>query len=265
MKLKNHTRTYFEKNPIEEVIAQIRFPRNMEIESGLPVSFQKNISKDFPLMEIQESHSVSFKVGKSPNLDKVVREKSPPIFNFMTPSRDLRVSLACDFVALTCNNYDSWEQFYPKLEEIFTKLLAIYDIPLVTRVGLRYRNLISKEDLDLVGVHWSELINPSIIGHLATSELIDGTFDESAVLAANSVTQMKFEDFSLTLQTGLADKTTKKCFYIDADHYNELSCKSSEFNLKETIEVLHDKSSSVFRACIRERLYEALVPIKKED
>ena len=46
MKLKNHTRTYFEKNPIEEVIAQIRFPRNMEIESGLPVSFQKNISKD---------------------------------------------------------------------------------------------------------------------------------------------------------------------------------------------------------------------------
>lgn len=264
MKLKEKKRTFFEKNPIREVIGQIRFPRNMEIESGLPAVLQKEFSKDFPLVEIQESNAVSFKIGSKPDMDEIKRGKEPPVFNFISEDREMRISLTSSFIALTCINYSSWEDFFPVLESAFKKVAKIYSIPLVTRLGLRYRNLIDKVELEIPDEKWVNLINENIIGHLAPDCLFDGEIEEAQLTSSIGISQLKLDDFSLTLQTGFADNNNRLCFFIDADYYKEMNLKISDLNLKEEFEVLHGKSSSVFGGCIKQPLFEALKPIPQD-
>ena len=63
MKLKTKERTFFKNNPIKEVIAQVRFPENLEIQDSLPVAFQKEITKDFPYMGFKKVMLFHSKLG----------------------------------------------------------------------------------------------------------------------------------------------------------------------------------------------------------
>lgn len=263
MKIKKTDRIIFEKNPLKEVIVQIRFPRNMEIEQGLPVAFQKEISKDFPLVEIQEQHSVTINFAK--NFNEPQNEKGPSIFHFSSQDQENRVSLTSTYIALTLKSYVGWEEFHPIVVNLFNTLRKFYTITLVTRIGLRYRNLISRNEYN-ISEPWSKLINPGILGPSGIlTQLIDGEVDERKIKASRLAFQIELENYSLILQSGLADKAGEQkgdySFYIDTDFFNQKNIKSNELDLLKELEVLHADSGSIFRQCISDTLLQAFKPI----
>ena len=261
MKIKKLKRVVFKRNPIVEIIGQIKFPQNAEIQNGLPVKFQKEVSRDFPFFETQELKSVSFELENNLKNSRVRPENSSYLFNFLSENKKLRVSLARDFLALTSIDYKSWDIFFPKLEAVFQTLLNIYSIPLVVRLGLRYKNVIDRNKLNMADKGWDNLVHNSAMGHLTNKDLFDGKIEDSNIFEGGSVTHLKLDDFSLILQTGFVGKENgEKCFVIDADHYNKKNLKIDDLDFKKEFDILHDQAGAIFRNCIKEPLHHALEP-----
>lgn len=264
MKIKKSDRVVFKRNPIKEIIGQISFPPNMEIQADLPVEFQKSISEDFPLFESQASDSMLIEIDKNPAESQIHHEGRMTTFNFLSEDRKWRVSLAASSLTLTGREYTDWETFFPRLEDAFKKFKDIYSIPLVSRFGLRYRNLINKEELGLKNENWNNLIKDGVIGHLTNKEFFEGEIDDTDILASINAIQLKLEELSLILQTGFTniEGSDKKGFFIDADHYNAKNISINDVNLEREFNVLHKQSGYTFRNCLEETLYNALKTTK---
>ena len=66
MRLKQWDRVRYTKNPLVEVVAQVRFPRILEIDDQLPSDFQRALRQDYPLLEVQEE-TLAVMIGQGPN------------------------------------------------------------------------------------------------------------------------------------------------------------------------------------------------------
>lgn len=258
MKIKNLPRVEFQKNPIIEVIAQVRFPTDLAIQEGLPVILQKKLSKDFPLLEIQQGNT--FEVTLEPQaIGEVKRSFAPAVYNMTSVDKTKRISLSSDFFAITFSKYSSWEEFIKTWEDAFNLFMEQYKPNILTRFGLRYRNLVNKKSLGLASEPWSELIHNTSIGHLY-GDLLEQPIEEDILSSCFSVSQFNFEKYKLTLQTAFVDNMGAKCFLIDSDFFHENPLRAEELNLKKQFEVLHADTGSVFQAFIKKKLFTALDP-----
>jgi uncharacterized protein (TIGR04255 family) len=62
MPFKETQRVIYNKNPLIQVVSQLRFPRILAIDEKQPVDFQEKIRQEYPLFEesIVQSHNVFF-------------------------------------------------------------------------------------------------------------------------------------------------------------------------------------------------------------
>jgi len=263
MNLKKWDRVIYNPNPLIEVVAQVRFPRILEIDEHLPYDYHKRIRDTYPFIEIQED-SVLFTITQGDS--KSVSNDLPKtrLYHFISIDRSWRVSLSSEFIALTCDKYEKWEDFIPKMMQALLVLSELYGIKLITRIGLRYRDLIIREDVGLSGVSWRELIAPFLLSAIIPDQLAeDGEVPESNVLTAQSYVGLMLDDCQLSLRHGLVQKEPKgeSAYIIDADYF--VDNQTLNFNLYETkscFDKFHANAGSVFRSCIQERLHNALNP-----
>lgn len=258
MKIKHLARVEFKHNPIIEVISQVRFPTDLAIQDGLPVAFQKKLSAEFPLLEIQQGNTFEVTVGPQA-MGELKRSSAPPVFNMSSVDKTKRVSLSSDFLALTFTKYTSWTDFFGTWENVFNLFNAEYAPKIFTRFGLRYRNLVDKNSLGLGKEPWSDLINTTSIGHLY-GNLLEQPVDETKLSSCFSLSQFNFEAYKLILQTAYVDNADGKGFVLDSDFFHENPIKADQLNLKKEFEVLHADTGSVFQAFIKEKLFKALEP-----
>lgn len=260
MKIKQFARVEFNPNPLKEVIAQVKFARNMEIEADLPIAFQKAISERYPLFQMQEQESVTFQIPKKNEAPALFPKKEPPLYHFVSADGTKRVSLTSSFIAFSTTNYKKWETFFDELHYAFEKLTSTYTIPVINRAGLRYKNLIDKKELSLEKESWSELIRPHILGHIFLDGLFESeTIPENMVKTARSISNLKLPSYSLNVQTGFADKADNtRCFFIDNDFFNSFNVETSKFELEARMKELHNDSQSIFRHFISDKLFTRL-------
>ena len=128
MRLKQWDRVRYTKNPLVEVVAQVRFPRILEIDDQLPSDFQRALRQDYPLLEVQEE-TLAVMIGQGPN--KMMADDLPrrtTAYHFITPDRAWRISLASEFLALTCANYEKWEDFQPRMMAGLETVAKLYSV-----------------------------------------------------------------------------------------------------------------------------------------
>jgi uncharacterized protein (TIGR04255 family) len=259
MKIKKLDRIERLHNPLTEVVVQVKFPRNMQIEQDLPANFQLQIADKFPHLNVQESQVLTFEVSGADGSGKIKNEKAPPIYQFKSGKKDSGVSLTSEFVALTTSNYQNWTEFKGTAIHVFDILKSVYTIPLVSRIGLRYRNVIDRKKYGLENVSWCDLIQPNLIGLLSLRGLFETeTVDEKILKGARSITQVNLENYSLTAQAGFADIEGGFGFVIDNDFYLERDYKLLDFDIANVLEGLHEDAESTFRHFIKDKLYGAL-------
>ena len=175
-------------------------------------------------------------------------------YRFRSADNKWCVDLDQGLLALTCFDYPEWAIFRARFDAILAKLIDIYQVRLITRIGLRYKDIISKGPLGLGNRSWRELIKPGVFG---TIDFFTDGLDRNP--------QMDFSVF-LTIPPGkvrigvtsVMNPEREAGILIDTDCYSEESSAASVKDVMDRADKLHDYTSTVFQACITDLLHESL-------
>ena len=270
MKIAPTPRVIYGKNPLAEVVCQIRYKR-LEISSSALETLQQRYGE---IGYSNRNDEASFNVV----LDSLEHGVAPvprvsegdTIHHFAKADGTSKVSVAPEFIAYTSTSYRSWDEYLPGLLSAVVALNQELGALCITRIGLRYKDVIERSVLGLEGTPWHELIKPFLLGPLAFDALSeDGQFDEDAVDSQVSQSLIRLDECKLLLQssllTSMADAS--KAFLIDADFFHELdgaeecgNIAESSVELEALLETLHSNAGALFRRAITEKLHDALSP-----
>jgi uncharacterized protein (TIGR04255 family) len=252
-------RVIYEVNPLETVICQLRFSPILKIDTEVPAGFQEEIREDYPFYESKSP--LQLPAGLPPNLAQMIVADLPlggqKIHNFISKDRGWSLNLRRDFLTLTCRVYERWEIFRKQLNGPFEALQRQYNPPFFTRIGLRYRDMIRRSQLQLADVPWSELLRPWICSVLAEPETAKHVQGAQTMFVLN----LPEETSQVQVWSGLVldGQSNEIVFLIDADFYTTEQ-QTEPSHVFERLNILHRYAGRFFRWCITDRLDEAMRP-----
>ena len=258
-------RVVYERNTLEEVKCQIRFPPILTIENSTPgnfqekvAAFQESIRNEFPFYELRSS--IKLPVGIPSAVSKVVeRDLSLVGTNshaFSSEDRNLVLELTKDGLSLTCRQYERWERFRDKLDRALTSLAQIFQPSFYLHTCVRYKNSVRRKPLDIEQTPWKRLLQPWVSGALNNSE----TEDEVEALEARC--RIRLPDgvgrVDAMYALGIHQPSKEAAFIIQAHVYHET--KKELKDVLSQLDVLHWQARLFFRWCITEELHRAMRP-----
>ena len=255
-------RCIYRNNQLANVICQFRFPEILSIGANLPVDFQEAIRDEFPLYSSRKEMPAPKITGTPGNFNV---QKPEPVTNYQFSSADRvwTVNLTGKFISLSCTNYTCWEDFARKLDKPLVNFIQIYKPAFFERVGLRYMNFISRENLNLQGIPYAQLIQPCYLGLFSEEDVAEGsllrnTVDAEINLRGGARAKIHAGP-GIAKQNGKVDREIK--FIFDQDLY---MAGNLPVNVSvSTLETLHRQADSIFRGAITPTLHKAMEPEMK--
>jgi uncharacterized protein (TIGR04255 family) len=254
-------RILYDKNPLEFVICQLRFPPILKIEAELPSSFQEAVRARFPLFS-DARQSAGFSAGLPPELSNLLGAMLPtPVprtYEFTSSDQMWQITLTRESLALTCRKYKRWEEFRNTLAIPFDALLQHYAPAFFSRIGLRYRDMICRSELGLTGVSWSELLRADLAG-----EFHSPVASNIKLAAHQLILGLSGGKAQVLIQHGITPRADQEiCYYIDNDFSTEL--RRDTDHAMEALDYFSKQSWRLFRWCIADRLHNAMGPLPIE-
>ena len=263
MPIPRSQRTVFRNNALAEVICQLRFPTILAVAAEPPAAFQDRIRALYPLYE-QEASGLQLQLqGVPPEIASLMAQvpfpqpAADPVHKFLSEDHTRFISLKSDFVAFTETSYSRWEAFKEGIllaERAFreTRAPAFY-----TRIGLRYKNVISRKKFALEAQPWHELLQPHLTGLLGSRDLAQEVTDIRTV-ATIRVDQVP--GARVTLRHGLVPEPdgSQQAYLIDVDFYTEE--RSTPQDAFRILDDFHSAAGDIFRWAIAPPLRLALQP-----
>ena len=251
---------HYRANQIAEVICQLRFPEILSISTIAPAAFQDAIRDEFPQF-IRRQDLPAPKITGMPG--HLSLENQPGVINYQFSSADgaWRVNLTSRFISLTCNRYSSWEDFAKKLDKPLAAFIQIYKPAYFERIGLRYLNFISRYELGLEGVPFSQLISPCYLGPLMEEDVQEANSTRCNVDAELNIRggcRLKVHAGpGFVKKNGKSDQEVKFIFDQDLFMPGQLPVNLSA----GALQTLHAQAWSIFRGAITDQLHNAMDPI----
>jgi uncharacterized protein (TIGR04255 family) len=255
MSFPKQERVKYKNNPLIEVVCQLRFPRILTISEKSPADFQELIRDEFPRFEERTEYAYNV-FGNSVQSPQIVSSDSVKNYFFESADREWRINLTNSFIALTCNKYDSHEQFFSKFEKPLIALEKIYKPAFYERVGLRYVNAIHRSMIGMEGVPWCDLIEAPATAFLSQEHLMN------EVTAYEGATEFLFKDnIKVRLITKLVELTndnqvTELCFVVDNDLFYEYEIAMGD--AMGNLHKLHKSSTDVIESIFSPKLKSVL-------
>ncbi len=258
-------RVIYRNNPLIQVICQIRFPTILRIDRETPVAFQESVRKELPGYELTyDEGAEGLPQSLSRNLPSEMREflslGGIPRHQFYSKGKTWTVSLTRDFVALETNKYEQWEEFRGRLQLVINTLFQIYEPAYLTRLGLRYKNVIDRKKLGLEGVEWRELLADFVLGQFARDET------SNLVVEHHGRTLVKLNDDGdlVRMEYGLVIDSegdrSNKMYLLDHDFYTDKETASDERDIVSRLNTYNALNGRLFSWGIRSRLHNAMGP-----
>lgn len=165
-------RVVYERNPLEEVRSDIRFPTILAIDSASPVEFQETVRVDFPYYELRPPVVVPSTAPRAVSqlVERQLAGMGVKTHVFHSEDRQWSLSLTKDGLTLSCRRYERWEPFRIKLQAAMESLTRVYRPSFLQHTCVRYKNLIRRRLLGLEGTPWANLLQPWVCGPLNTPE-----------------------------------------------------------------------------------------------
>lgn len=249
-------RVRFKKNPLVQVICQLRFPTILDIGASDPAAFQEAIRSRYPLYE-REDVGLPKEIGDLLARLPGAKGVGGITHKFLTEDSKRYVSLTNEFVALSESEYTTWDDFRSQLAFAKSALEAVHKPAFYSRLGLRYQDVIKRANLGLTDVPWHELLTPAFSGFLAAPETRDSLTEigSAAVITLGAAVLGGF----VRLQHGLTTRDDEQVYAIDADFFTEeRSGSEAAFDVLDEFSRL---AGHLFRWAITPRLHEALDPV----
>ena len=213
-------RVEYKHNILFEVVFQARFPDIMKISKEDPAEFQDIVRKEgYPEFELEVP---LIPQGMPKELEAAV--STDKTFRFFSEERDWQISLAKNFIALSCTaNYRNYEDFSERLKKVLEVFCDIYEPSYFTRIGLRYRDIANKTFLPPITMEIEDFIPEYIFPELSmlkaeeikslekVSRLNDGDINANVVHVLSEVSG-KFGKYQVE---------NEKSYIIDVDCFVE--------------------------------------------
>ena len=261
MLLSKHPRTVYGKAPIHEVICQLRFPTILSINEREPADFQEAIRDIFPRYVRREDRVPPQIVGLGGPNPQIKQQPPVPNYNFLSADGLWKLNLTQGFIALSTLRYTGWEEFARQLDKPLAEFIALYKPAYFERVGLRYRNIISRERLGLTGRPWTELLTAAYTGPMVDSGLPEENFlgcttDFQVKLDSSSVAKIHAGPARLKQPNGQPEPEAKFLLDMDLSMGGQLPCTLSA----GALETLHAHGESLFEGAVTDVLRAAIEP-----
>ena len=259
MLFSDHPRTHYKNSPLHEVICQLRFPTILSINQNEPAAFQESIRDAFPqYARKQDALPPKISGVGGPNIQV---QPQAPVTNYHFVSEDgvWKLNLTRDFFAISTLRYPGWEEFARHLDRPLASFIRIYKPAYFQRVGLRYRNLISRSALDLEGVRWSELLSPAYVGPYQEDDVREdwvSSFGSDLVLKLDSSCQAKIHTGPGRVKAPNGNQDPEVKFILDIDMF--MGEKTSCTLAAAALETLHGHADRVFEGAISDALRSAI-------
>lgn len=254
-------RVIYKKNPLDQVICQLRFPPVLKIDAEIPADFQDRIREDFPNFKETSTWKVEGPHGEKgliplDLLKQAIQSSGNKNYEFSSEDDQWKVNLTRTFMALTANGYERWEKYKEKLDVPLKALIDIYSPAHFSRIGLRYIDVIRRSALKLDDSNWSDLIQSYILGILSSPEV------EKHIQNYQSQYEIRLSDKEsivriITKFVETADGG-EVCYRIDSDFL-----KTGKTNISDAMNKLNYfniRASRLIQWCITEKLHKALEP-----
>jgi uncharacterized protein (TIGR04255 family) len=250
-------RVLYQKAPLIEVIAQLRFPPIYAIQTAAPAEFQERIRRQFPFVEENSLIVLPGGVELPPEMRKlIISQPGEKVYQFLSEDKRDMITLAKDTIGFSTKKYVLWEQFLETINRAITALVDVYHPAFYSRIGLRYIDAINRERIGIKDTKWSELISHNILG-----ELNIPIFEDNLLLA-NRQLVIRFPDGfgALLLQHGLGNinNMPTMSYVVDFDFYRESKTEIGDANA--VLDRFHDLAGRAFRWCITNKLHASLEP-----
>jgi uncharacterized protein (TIGR04255 family) len=249
-------RVIYSKNPLKEVICQLRFPTILEIGSEPPALFQKKIRATYPLYEKGEA-PLPKEIAEILAQFPIPKPSEGISHKFLTADSNRFISLASGFVALTDHKYQQWGQFRRELVLAQTSLEEVYQPTFYSRIGLRYRNVIDKEEIGLGNEPWDSLLNSPLIGLLGASNIgghVRTIQTEASIKIDEDEVPGDLQPYGMALDPFPGRKPV---YVIDVDLYTNERSSGNDVSLLDRFNRI---VGNLFRWAISPKLHQALEP-----
>jgi len=248
-------RVVYSKNPLAEVICQLKFPPILRIESEPPAQFQEKIRRDYPLM----TETTFDQPPLPPAIARALGQALPGFiqgrtYSFETPDRDWKIGITREFLALSSTHYSRWEDFRQRLRRALDALMTTYQPSFLVRVGLRYRNVIRKDIAGMKDADWSQLLEPHILG-----ELSDPTLAKAVLHSAHDVIiSLGENEGQVRILHGLIKEGEQQesNYAIDSDFFREVTTEVGD--AFKYLDSFNEEAGRLFRWCITTLLHDHL-------
>ncbi len=256
----DYTRVIYDRNPLRQVICQLRFPAILRISSETPAQFQELIRNEYPLYEQKT---------EVPIIAQEIRDQFPPdisnamlrldpvrAYEFSSEDKKWVLSLTRDFLALTSLGYEKWENFKLHLNMPIPALTNVYKPPFFTRIGLRYQDVIRRSKLGLENIAWSELLEPYIASELMSPHIAPSVDEAMRIIIVNlDVGKVRIQH-GLVTDTDIDTGTKEVCYLIDSDFF--LEPKVEVDNVVDILDYFNAENGRLFHWCVTDRLRNAM-------
>jgi len=262
MPFKEVKRMIYRKNPLIQVVCQLRFPRILSISKDAPVDFQERIRKIYPIynVSIEQQQQVVFEFGtdKSPI---IAQNESINNYSFLSDDRIWQINLTSTFLSLSTSQYKRWEDFYYHLQEPLDVLNEIYHPAFFERIGLRYVDAFRRSILGIsMETPWTEFINSFALGFLSNNDIsaeIKGYSATSDVDLGNNAMAR------IITSTGFVgnimfQQNPELSFIVDSDLF--FTSKKNLDEVEASLNHLHAHANRIIRSIITDRLHQAMEP-----
>jgi uncharacterized protein (TIGR04255 family) len=258
MPLPDFPHTVYQKNLLEQVICQLRFPPILKIDVQAPFEFQDIIRQAYPLFSTANESQLDLPFGSAALLPPgamAMPAADKMNYHFFSEDEAWTVNLGSNFIALSSNTYPYWQPFRQHLELPLHTLLDIYHPAFFMRAGLRYVNVIRRSALGLGSQPWSELIQPQIAGILASKDIAVEAVQKN--LTTNEIRLGAGQTLARLVHGLASDRTTGEQIYLmDLDLFSETRIEITD--VLNRLDEFNQQAWKLFNWCISDRLRQAM-------
>ena len=254
-------RVLYNRNPLDQVVCQLRFAPILRIDAAIPADFQDRVRSSFPNFsekaELRMAMPVMEEGLPAELLRQVVQSSAVKNYEFGSYDQLWKLNLTRTFIAITTRKYERWEEFRERFAQPLEAFTGIYNPGHFVRVGLRYTNIFNRSELGLSDVPWRDLLSPAIIGLMGSEETAD------SVNSFESTQQIQLhEQGGATRIVGKLLETKdggEPRFMIDSDFFDGSRIETDAVMNK--LNFLNSRSTRLIRWLIKDRLHRAMEPI----
>lgn len=233
----------YRRNFLKKVICKADFPINLRLGEERPVEFQEKTATVFPkTLEsvLVETHVKARAIPSAEVKEPILR------WEFYTRNTKKKVTLQRDFLMMEDEDFKHFKDFKGYFDSAFEALVAVYNPPIITRLGLRYQNLIkltAGEPFDWVG-----FVHPSLISHVGFEHSGEQTADDHLL-------RVKRERSQVILRYGVHNSAfpapiRERQFGLDIDCFMRDDIELTEVD--DRLRVLNEEAVDIFESSIGE-------------